>query len=155
MKNLTSLTNYYRTLSIQKNSVRQGPDFAPKIIFIPSPFLKIIFSPSGDLSFYGSYRTLFALILPYFAFILHFYFLFSLFLPTFFLFLSPFFLFPLILSPFFSSSFHIFPQNDTGWYSPRGGCGGYFPISRPMQWGKEWLLPVGLLVVKACLPLWM
>jgi hypothetical protein len=51
----------------------------PKMIFI-APLYEMIFPhpPFCDVSFFGSYCSLFVLILPYFAFLLTFYFPFSL-----------------------------------------------------------------------------
>ncbi len=74
---------------------------------------------SRDMCFFDSHRGLFALILPYFAFILPFYFPFS-------LVLSPL-PFSITFSPFSLRLFIFFPPNDIGWYPP-GGLGGYFPI---------------------------
>jgi hypothetical protein len=78
------------------------------------PFTKMIFFPlSHDTLFFDFYRVLFALILPYFASVLSFYFPFALvlspFIPFSFLFLSFFFLFLLHFPPF-SFPFYIFPQ---------------------------------------------
>jgi hypothetical protein len=69
----------------------QGSNFGPKTIFIPPPPSENdIFPPSRDMSFFNAHRGLFALILPYFAFILPFYFPYSHFLSLFFLFLLHF-----------------------------------------------------------------
>ncbi len=85
----------------------RGLDFSLKTTFIPPPFCKWYF-------------------LPYFVFILQFYFPFSHFLPlsSFFSPLSSFFF---NIFPFFSSPFHIFPPNNIGWYFFPGGVG-YFPL---------------------------
>ncbi len=72
--------------------------FGPKTIFIPAHlFWKWYFSPTPDMSFFESHHGLFALILPYFEFILPFYFPFSHFISPFFLF---FIIFPLFLFAF-------------------------------------------------------
>jgi hypothetical protein len=80
---------------------------------------------------YSSSLSLFTLIFPYFAFILPSNLPFSLFLSIFAFFFCPFF-FPFLLSfsLFSSSPFHIFPPNDIGRYSPRGG-GGIFQYIPP------------------------
>ncbi len=83
-----------------------------------------IFPPSHDALFFNSHRGLFALILPYFAFILPFYFPFS-------HFLSPFFLFLLYFPPFSLRLFIFFPQMTSADIPPPRG-GGYFPIYRPL-----------------------
>jgi hypothetical protein len=94
-----------------------------RYLFTP-PLLKIIFFPFRNTLFFDSFCGLFALILPYFAFILHFYFpfLFS------FLFSFPFLPFSFPFLPFrllFSSHplFIFFPLNDITWYSPPPGKG--------------------------------
>ncbi len=107
-----------------------------------------IFFPSCDISFLYSHGGLFALILPYLAFILPSYFLFLNFFPlsSFFFPLSSFF-FPLFLFPFFFFLhfppfslwlFIFFPPDDIGWYIPfpQGG-GGYFPIYRSLSQSQE------------------
>jgi hypothetical protein len=80
----------------------------------PPSFWKWHFSPSSDTSFVDSYHGLFVFILPYFAFILPFYF------PFFFLFLSHIF-------SYFFPKWHwlIFP--------PVEGGGVYFPIYRHLK----------------------
>jgi hypothetical protein len=81
----------------------RGLYIVPKIIFIPPPLPKMIFSFSP-----GSYCALFALILPYVALIFPFYFLFYHHHSPFFLFfLSS--IFWLHFPSFFSSPFHIPP----------------------------------------------
>jgi hypothetical protein len=126
-----------------------------KLHLFPSPFPKMIISPSHDMSFFNSYRVLFALILPYFTFVLPLYFPFSLFLSPFFPFslssffpffppFFPFFLFslssffPLLLFPFLPFSptfppfylplFIVFPQMTSADIFPilSGGGGGVF-----------------------------
>jgi hypothetical protein len=73
----------------------RGLYFGPKTIFItPPPSENAIFTPSSDTSFFDSHCGLFALILPYFAFILPF--------------SSPF----LIFFPLSSFSFYIFQYID-------------------------------------------
>ncbi len=112
----------------------QGSVFRSKNdIYSPLPFWKGYFVPSHDTSFLDSYRGLFALFLPYFAFNFPFYFPFPLFLPLssiffpflppFFLFLSPYFLFLLHFPPFSPPLFIFFPPNDISWYSPLRGVG--------------------------------
>ncbi len=65
--------------------------------YSPPPSENDIFSPSRDMLFFDSHRDLFALIFPYFAFILPFYFPFFIFSPLFF-----------HIYPYFSSPPHIF-----------------------------------------------
>ncbi len=96
--------------------VHRGLYFGPKRYLFPPPSENYIFFPSPDMSFFDSHRGLFALILPYFAFILPFFFLFSHILSPFFLFPSPFFLFLLHFPPFSLCLFIFFPPNDIGWY---------------------------------------
>ncbi len=88
----------------------RGLYFGPKTIFIPSPLLKMIFLPPYRvLSFLDSYHGLLTLILPYFAFILSFYFPLSLFLSFFPAFILSFY-FPLSLFlSFFPFSFPFHP----------------------------------------------
>ncbi len=84
------------------------------------PFQKWYFCPSHDMLLFYSCHALFALILPYFAFIL------SLYFPFFFSFSTS--SLPFYISLFFSFSFHIFPPNDIGWYlppSPKSDMWGY------------------------------
>ncbi len=105
--------------------VRRSIVWSENDIYSPPPSENDIFSPSCDTLFFDSHRGLFALILPYFAFILPFYFPFSHFLSPFFLFFS------FIFSPFFSSPFHIFsPQMTSADISPPGG-GGIFQYIDP------------------------
>ncbi len=83
------------------------------------PPLKMIFSPSRDMLFFDSYRTVFAFFLPYFEFIVPVHFSFSIFLSLFFLF---FWIFPLFLCLLF-----IFYPYNMGWnfplYGPLTSCG--------------------------------
>ncbi len=131
-----------------------GIYFGPTIIFTVflCPFRKWYFPPSCDTSFFDSFRTLFALILPYVAFILPFFFPFSLFLPLsffsfplflfLFLFLYPFsfsfsfYLFLLNFPPFFSFPFIFFPSNDIGWNPPEWGWGVRLPQAA-VQLGED------------------
>ncbi len=96
--------------------------FGPKTIMIPPPLSENDIFPLWRHAIFDSCRTLFTLILPYFAFIFPFYFLFS-------LFLSPFpFFFP--LSGFLSSiSPSFFPFLIL--FRP-------FPIYRPL-WAVLWI----------------
>jgi hypothetical protein len=113
--------------------LEQGSIFrSEKYIYSPPPSENDIFSPSRDTLFFDTHRGLFALILPYFAFILSFYFPFS-------HFLSPFFLF-LLLFPLFLFAFsYFFPQMTLAdIFSPPGG-GGYFPIYRSLSWNLHLL----------------
>ncbi len=112
---------------------RRVPYFGPKMIFIPPPFKKFYFSSSRDTSCLFYYRVLFALIIPYLAFVLTFYFSF----PLFFFFLStflspfylsaPFFLFLWQLPPFSLPLSYFFPQ-----ITSADIFLGYFPIYRPL-----------------------
>ncbi len=93
----------------------RGLYFGPKIIFIPPSSENDTFSTSRDMLFFHSHRGLLAIILPYFAVSLPFYFPFS-------HFLSPFFLFLKYFPPFSLCLFIFFPPNDISWYPPpRGG----------------------------------
>ncbi len=85
----------------------RGLYFGPKTIFIPPPSENDIFSPLSEHVVFDFHRGLFALILPYFAFILPFSFLFS-------HILSPFFLFLLHFPPISLGLFIFFPPNDIG-----------------------------------------
>ncbi len=139
----------------------RGLYFGPKTIFIPPPSENDISSPSCDMLFFDSHHGLFALIIPYFAFILPLYFPFYNFFPlssfffplsSFFLYIFPFFLFlyfPLfpfsfIFSIFFSSPFHIFsPKWHRLIFPPprRGGIPIYRPLApivmAPFKFDKE------------------
>ncbi len=80
-----------------------SPPFFRKLYSSPPSFRKWYLSPACNKSFFGSHCTLFAFLLPCFAFIFHFKFPFSLFIFHLIVFLSPFFLFllhfPLFLFP--------------------------------------------------------
>ncbi len=104
-----------------------------KRYLFPPPSENYIFFPSHGTLFFNSHRGLFSLILPYFAFILPFYFPFSHLLSPFFIFsLSSFFFY--IFPPFSLHIFIFFPPNDIGWYPPPGGIFQYIDPCTRMQW---------------------
>jgi hypothetical protein len=106
-----------------------------KRYLFPPPSENDIFSPSRESSFFDSQRGLFALILPYFAFILPFNFLCSHFLSSFFIFLSPF-PFSFTLLPLLISLFsYFFPKMTSAdiFYPPLGW--GVFS-NRPLSGGE-------------------
>ncbi len=91
----------------------RGLYFGPKTIFIPPPpLLKMIFFPPTRHVVFYSHWGFYALILPYFAFILPFYFPFSHFL--------------LYFPPFSLRLFIFFPQISSADISPPQGGGGVF-----------------------------
>ncbi len=110
----TILFNVFRTI--------RSLCFVLKTIFIPPLSGNNIFR----LSWHAVFWLLsfpFCLILPYFAFILIFYFPLSTFPFSFLPFSFPFLPF-FTHSSFFSSPFHIFSPYDIGWYFPPPGGGG-------------------------------
>ncbi len=111
-------TEKSNTFKHRKQKIRwgQGSKFRSKYnIYPPPPLWKLYFFPSPDTSFFDSRRGLFALILPYFAIILPFYFPFP-------HFLSPFFIFFYIFLFLFAFSYFS-PQMTLGDIPPGGGGG--------------------------------
>jgi hypothetical protein len=96
-----------------------------KLYLFPPLFKSDIFTSSHDMSFFvfDFYRTLFALILHYFEFILPLYLPFS--------FLSPFFLFLLHFPPFLFFFLFFSPQMTLADIPPRPGGGGGSSLMTP------------------------
>ncbi len=122
-----SLKGPYHNISVQKRYYTPQRYLPPPPNNIyPPPFWKWYFSPFCDMSFCNSHRGLFALISPYFAFILPFSFPFSHFLFFFFTLSSFFFyIFPLFLFAFsyFSPKWHRLIFFPGGGYFPYLQCG--------------------------------
>ncbi len=108
-----------------------GLFFGPKMIFIHPPPSDNDFFPIPRLLVILLLLQPFCLNFSLFAFILPFSLPFLFFFPLtsfsipFLYFSFPFLPFSCTFSPFFSSTFHIFPPDDIGWYSPGRG---HFPI---------------------------